>query len=480
MKEVLSLVDLQTCWKGSLVLPLRCPGVDVVSVKKVKEPRDCGPRELPYLCLYPVMVGGQRKFKRKKFRTRKAAEEFDRKAHEALEVVGNVDRSRAEKMTVGQLHREYMTHLARRGGRDREGIAETTLHRYENVYAASIKPSWHGSPLSTLTDTATRAWMDSFGFSTPTQKRLAVKQLSRMLEFATGKYVTTNTVKPLVAELPREVRVEKVTITPRQVFRLAACTPAHHSDIFMFLALTGLRFGELAALKRRDIRGNMLTVRRTQREDNGRIWLVESTKSGEHRSIPLAPRAKAIVDARAEGKGLDGLLFVGGRGAPLRNSNFTIQVLRPAVALGSSAVQRLHEALGILEHEGDHHSFGKETVAAVERVQCEHGLPVSGAADPATRRVIGLEDHACLYTLQRGDEDFIRDFTFHNFRHTAVSLAVSAGAKIMLVSKFAGHAKASMTLDVYSHLFDDDLSGVAERLEDLFLKAQEPVGSLGA
>jgi hypothetical protein len=28
-----------------------------------------------------------------------------------------------------------------------------------------------------------------------------------------------------------------------------------------------------------------------------------------------------------------------------------------------------------------------------------------------------------------------------------------------------GHAKASMTLDVYAHLFDEDLHGVAERLD---------------
>jgi integrase len=54
--------------------------------------------------------------------------------------------------------------------------------------------------------------------------------------------------------------------------------------------------------------------------------------------------------------------------------------------------------------------------------------------------------------------------TPHELRHTAASLAVSAGANVKAVQRMLGHASAAMTLDVYSGLFDDDLDGVAERL----------------
>ncbi|MGA3254802.1 MAG: tyrosine-type recombinase/integrase, partial [Mycobacterium sp.] len=50
-------------------------------------------------------------------------------------------------------------------------------------------------------------------------------------------------------------------------------------------------------------------------------------------------------------------------------------------------------------------------------------------------------------------------------RHTAASLAVSAGANVKAVQRMLGHAKASMTLDVYADLFDDDLDGIAVRLD---------------
>ena len=35
----------------------------------------------------------------------------------------------------------------------------------------------------------------------------------------------------------------------------------------------------------------------------------------------------------------------------------------------------------------------------------------------------------------------------------------------MAVQRMLGHAKASMTLDVYADLFDEDLDGVADRLD---------------
>lgn len=55
--------------------------------------------------------------------------------------------------------------------------------------------------------------------------------------------------------------------------------------------------------------------------------------------------------------------------------------------------------------------------------------------------------------------------TPHELRHTAASLAVSAGANVKAVQRLLGHASAAMTLDVYSGLFEDDLEDVADRLD---------------
>jgi integrase len=54
--------------------------------------------------------------------------------------------------------------------------------------------------------------------------------------------------------------------------------------------------------------------------------------------------------------------------------------------------------------------------------------------------------------------------TPHVLRHTAASLAVSAGANVKAVQRMLGHASAAMTLDVYAGLFDSDLEGLADRM----------------
>ncbi len=38
-------------------------------------------------------------------------------------------------------------------------------------------------------------------------------------------------------------------------------------------------------------------------------------------------------------------------------------------------------------------------------------------------------------------------------------------ANVKAVQRMLGHARASMTLDVYADLFDEDLDGVADRLD---------------
>lgn len=71
------------------------------------------------------------------------------------------------------------------------------------------------------------------------------------------------------------------------------------------------------------------------------------------------------------------------------------------------------------------------------------------------------------------------DFPFitpHDLRHTAASLAISAGANPKAVQRMLGHASAAMTLDTYADLFEDDLDAVSERLDSV--RAQAVVGDV--
>ena len=53
----------------------------------------------------------------------------------------------------------------------------------------------------------------------------------------------------------------------------------------------------------------------------------------------------------------------------------------------------------------------------------------------------------------------------HELRHTAASLAIAAGADVKVVQQMLGHKSATMTLDLYGHLFPDRLDEVADALD---------------
>jgi integrase len=89
------------------------------------------------------------------------------------------------------------------------------------------------------------------------------------------------------------------------------------------------------------------------------------------------------------------------------------------------------------------------------------GNGLSHQRTPSTR------DGWLVYALKRArevDPTFPR-VTPHDLRHTAASLAVSAGANVKALQRMLGHASAAMALDVSADLFDDDLDSVAVALD---------------
>ena len=62
----------------------------------------------------------------------------------------------------------------------------------------------------------------------------------------------------------------------------------------------------------------------------------------------------------------------------------------------------------------------------------------------------------------------------HELRHTCASLAISTGANVKAVQTLLGHKSAVMTLDLYGHLLSDDLTKVAEALNEAARKADQP------
>ena len=64
-------------------------------------------------------------------------------------------------------------------------------------------------------------------------------------------------------------------------------------------------------------------------------------------------------------------------------------------------------------------------------------------------------------------EASIPKIRFHDLRHTAASLMLNNGVPPIVVSRILGHAKPSITLDLYGHLYHEMLSGAAKIMDEL-------------
>jgi integrase len=61
--------------------------------------------------------------------------------------------------------------------------------------------------------------------------------------------------------------------------------------------------------------------------------------------------------------------------------------------------------------------------------------------------------------------------TFHDLRHYYASALISAGCSVKAVQTALGHASASMTLDVYGHLWPGDEDRIRAAVDDVFGRA---------
>ncbi|WP_327110120.1 hypothetical protein OHB12_20085 [Nocardia sp. NBC_01730] len=59
-------------------------------------------------------------------------------------------------------------------------------------------------------------------------------------------------------------------------------------------------------------------------------------------------------------------------------------------------------------------------------------------------------------------------------------MAISAGANIKVVQKMLGHKMATLTLDLYGHLFDDDVDPVADAMDRGAMAAADSLRTEGA
>jgi integrase len=200
------------------------------------------------------------------------------------------------------------------------GRKPSTVAGYRALVRSQLLPAFETMPLESITTPVIERWIGSVQRSASTRLKSLV-----LLHgiFQRAKKVWGLPVNPVAdverPPLPRSGDIQ--VFSPEEVWALVrAAGSEQDAAIFLAAAFTGLRRGELLALRWRDVdfSGSVIRVRASYAEGH-----LTTPKSGKVRSVPMAPdvaAALAKLGQRELFTGDDELVFVGQTGSYLDGS----------------------------------------------------------------------------------------------------------------------------------------------------------------
>ena len=227
----------------------------------------------------------------------------------------DVRRPGRSRITVGEWSRRWLD--------TKVDLKPSTRARYAGLLRVNVLPHWRDVRLADVTHEGVAAWvaeLSASGLAAAT-----VRQAHRVLSLTFSLAVRDGRLARNPADhvpLPRAVKNEKVFLTVDQVEDLANAA-GDYQLVILFLAYTGVRFGELAALRvrRLDLMRRRAEIVEAVAEVGGHP-VFSTPKSHQVRSVPI-PRF--LVDELARhvaGRAPDEFVFTSPRGGLLRLQNF--------------------------------------------------------------------------------------------------------------------------------------------------------------
>src|SRR5687768_4947859 len=168
------------------------------------------------------------------------------------------------------------------------GLKPSTLYRYRSLLRSQLLPRWGQHRLADVTHAEVAAWVAELvaGGLAPATVRQADRVLALILSLAVrdGR-IPRNPAAGV--PLPRARRADPRFLTREEVERLADAA-REYGDVVRLLAYTGLRFGEMAALRVRrvDFLRKRLTVADSATEVGGTVEY-GAPKTHQQRTVPI-------------------------------------------------------------------------------------------------------------------------------------------------------------------------------------------------
>lgn len=186
----------------------------------------------------------------------------------------------------------------------------STVAGYRVIVRTHIQPTFGELPLEAVTTRMVEHWLEGLDRS-PSTRRRALVLLHGIFKRAMRVWGLPANPTALVEKPPLVHAGDLEVFSPEEVWALVrAAGSEQDAAIFLTAAFTGLRRGELLALRWRDVdfAGSVIRVRASY--VGGAL---STPKSGKVRSVPMAPdvaQGLAKLGQRAHSAGDDDLVFV--------------------------------------------------------------------------------------------------------------------------------------------------------------------------
>lgn len=293
------------------------------------------------------------------------------------------------------------------------GLRPESFRRYREAVELHLIPTIGRVRLARLTPTdieAAYAGLRAKGLS-GTSVQLVHGILRKALHDAERRNEVARNVATLV-DAPRRSTAETRPLTSTEALRLLEAARGDELEAFYTLALTtGLRLGELQALRWRDV-------------------------DVERRRMRVSATLAGIVDH-----------------APVFAPPKT-QRSRREVHLSAFAADSLRQ----------HRARQLEQRLLVGPIWEDHDLVfANGRGRPLDAN--NIRERSFRRLLQRAG---LRPMRFHDLRHAAASLLLAQGVNVKVIAEMLGHADVTVTLRVYAHLMPSAQQEAADAMDRLF------------
>ena len=315
-----------------------------------------------------------------------------------------------------------------------DSIRDNTKRAYNQVYQKHISPTLGKYNIQDITQLQIRELLkkkkkDGLGYET--RNKIKILLVDIFNKAMIDQFVNRNPAKGITVKRDEERDVQVLSLEDQIAF-FDCCKGTFYDNFFNVALQTGMRIGELAALRWKDVdwKNNVIHVTRTlvyqkYEDDDKKTFHFEDPKTNTStRDIPINKQCSIFLKKQFMQK----------------------KVIETKAPLVKKPDKQFQDLLFTTKYNTPLNS--QLVLDAIEKIVNE-------------------------VNMTRDYTEELEMFSCHCFRHTFATRCFEAGIKPKTVQKYLGHATLQMTMDLYTSVLQEHMSSEMDKLDNIFEKIED-------